>query len=326
MFRKYFLPIFLVLASSLSACNGTTPIASESPAATAVIAESIDTAPMSVFPMTITDSSGREVTIDTEPARIISLSPSNTEIVFAIGAGSLVVGNTEYCDYPTEAVSITKVGGYSADSMSIETIVSLKPDLVLAEGSSQAIVIEALENANITVVAIDAKSFEDIYDNILLVGKITNNDAKAVALVEEMKTRVSAVTEKIAGVPEEEQPTVFWEVWDEPLMTAGPNTFIGQMIQLAGGINIFADLTEDWPSVSAEEVVQKNPAVIMGPDSHGDKLIAEQLAARPGWDQIDAVKNNRIYLIDGNTSSRPGPRVVDALESIAEALYPDLFK
>ena len=127
MFRKYFLPIFLVLASSLSACNGTTPIASESPAATAVIAESIDTAPMSVFPMTITDSSGREVTIDTEPARIISLSPSNTEIVFAIGAGSLVVGNTEYCDYPTEAVSITKVGGYSADSMSIETIVSLKP-------------------------------------------------------------------------------------------------------------------------------------------------------------------------------------------------------
>lgn len=330
MFRKYFFPIFLVLAFSLSACNGTTPIANELPVVAAATEESIvaitDTAPISAFPMTITDDNGREVTIDSAPARIISLSPSNTEILFAVGAGSLVVGDTEYCDYPAEAVSITKIGGYSADSISIETIVSLKPDLVLADGSGQEIVIEALENANINVVAIDSKSFEDVYDAISMVGKITDNDTEAATLVEEMKARVSAVTEKVASVPEEERPTVFWEIWDEPLMTAGPNTFIGQMIQLAGGVSIFADLTEDWPAVSAEEVVQKNPAVIMGPDTHGDKLIAEQLAARSGWDQIDAVKNNRIYLIDGNISSRPGPRIVDALESIAESLYPDLFK
>ena len=98
------------------------------------------------------------------------------------------------------------------------------------------------------------------------------------------------------------------------------------MIDMAGGVNIFADLTEDYPQVSAEEIVKRNPAFILGPDSHGDKLMAEQLAARSGWNQVEAVKNNKIYLIDGNASSRPGPRLVDALEAIAKALYPDLFK
>lgn len=320
MLRKYLLPILFVVALSLNACTASAPVATEAPTSAVTEASSI-----SAFPMTVIDGNGREVTIDSAPARIISLSPSNTEILFAVGAGALVVGDTEYCDYPAEAVSLTKVGGYSADSISIETIVSLKPDLVIAEGSSQTTVIEALEQANIKVLAINSKSFEDVYANIELIGKVTDNEAEAIALVNEMKARVSAVTEKISSVPEEEHPTVFWEIWDEPLMTAGPNTFVGQMIRLAGGVNIFAELTEDWPAVSAEEIVQKNPAVIMGPDSHGDKLIAEQLAARPGWDQVDAVKNNRIYLIDGNISSRPGPRIVDALESIAKSLYPDLF-
>jgi len=320
MLRKYLLPILFVVALSLNACTASAPVATEAPTSAVTEASSI-----SAFPMTVIDGNGREVTIDSAPARIISLSPSNTEILFAVGAGALVVGDTEYCDYPAEAVSLTKVGGYSADSISIETIVSLKPDLVIAEGSSQTTVIEALEQANIKVLAINSKSFEDVYANIELIGKVTDNETEAIALVDEMKARVSAVTEKISSVPEEEHPTVFWEIWDEPLMTAGPNTFVGQMIRLAGGVNIFAELTEDWPAVSAEEIVQKNPAVIMGPDSHGDKLIAEQLAARPGWDQVDAVKNNRIYLIDGNISSRPGPRIVDALESIAKSLYPDLF-
>lgn len=320
MLRKYLLPILFVVALSLNACTASAPVATEAP--TSAVTEA---SPISAFPMTVIDGNGREVTIDSAPAHIISLSPSNTEILFAVGAGALVVGDTEYCDYPAEAVSLTKVGGYSADSISIETIVSLKPDLVIAEGSSQTTVIEALEQANIKVLAINSKSFEDVYANIELIGKVTDNEAEAIALVDEMKARVSAVTEKISSVPEEEHPTVFWEIWDEPLMTAGPNTFVGQMIRLAGGVNIFAELTEDWPAVSAEEIVQKNPAVIMGPDSHGDKLIAEQLAARPGWDQVDAVKNNRIYLIDGNISSRPGPRIVDALESIAKSLYPDLF-
>jgi iron complex transport system substrate-binding protein len=276
--------------------------------------------------MTITDGASREVTIDAAPTRIVSLSPSNTEILFAVGAGTLVVGDTEYCDYPAEAVGLQKVGGFSADSISIETIVSLKPDLVLADSSGQESVISALEQANIKVIAVNASSFEDVYANIEMVGKITNHEDDAVAVVEGMKSRVSVVAEKIANVLQENHPTVFWEIWDEPLMIAGSGTFIGQMLVMAGGVNIFGDLSEDYPQVSAEEVITRNPAVILGPDSHGDKLIAEQLAARPGWDQIDAVRNNKIFLIDGNTSSRPGPRLVDALDSIAKALYPDLFK
>jgi iron complex transport system substrate-binding protein len=276
--------------------------------------------------MTITDGTGREVTLEAAPESIISLSPSNTEILFAVGAGNSVVGVTKYCDFPAEAQGLPKVGGFSADSISIETIVSLQPDLVLANGSGQESVITALEQASIKVIAVNATSFEDVYANIEMVGKITGHETEAIAVVDGMKARVAAVAEKIASVPQEDRPTVFWEVWDEPLMTAGPGTFIGQMIEKAGGINIFGNLSEDYPQVSAEEIITRNPAVILGPDSHGDKLIAEQLAARPGWDQIDAVKNNKIFLIDGNTSSRPGPRLVDALEAIAKALYPDLFK
>jgi iron complex transport system substrate-binding protein len=109
-------------------------------------------------------------------------------------------------------------------------------------------------------------------------------------------------------------------------MTSGPNTFSAQLIEIAGGVNIFPDLTEDYPQISVEEVVSRNPDVIMGPDTHGDKLIADQLATRPGWEEITAVKDGRIYLIDGNTSSRPGPRLAAALEDIAASLYPDLFK
>ncbi|MHC1785201.1 MAG: ABC transporter substrate-binding protein [Anaerolineaceae bacterium] len=330
MIRKYLFPILLILTFNLNACNTSAPVATDSPVVSITTEEPVvvvtEAATISAFPMTITDDNGREVTIDSIPTKIVSLSPSITEILFAVGAGPVVIGDTEYCDYPPEAVTLTKIGGYSAKSMSIETIVSLDPDLVLAEGGGHKAAIEALEQAKITVVAIDSKSFDDIYANIELVGRITDNNFKAAAVVGEMKARVDTIEEKVASIPEGERLTVFWEVWDEPLMTAGPRTFISQMIQLAGGDSIFPELTEDWPAVSAEEVVKRKPAVIMGPDSHGDKLLAEQLAARSGWDQVDAVKNNRIFIIDGNTSSRPGPRIVDALESIAKSLYPDLFK
>jgi iron complex transport system substrate-binding protein len=276
--------------------------------------------------LTLTDGAGRQVTLDAPAKRIISLTPSNTEIVYAVGAGDLLVGDTEYCDFPEEAKNVAKIGGFSADTISIETILSLKPDVVLADGTGQESVITALEQANIKVIALNAASLEDVYANIDLVGKISGHDVEAAALVDGMKARVAAVEEKVTSIPEANRLTVFWEVWDEPLMTVGPKTFTGQLIQMAGGVNIFDDVTDDYPQVSSEEVVKRNPAVILGPDTHGDKLITEQLAARPGWDQIDAVKNKKIFLIDGNISSRSGPRIVDALEIIAQSLYPDLFK
>ncbi|MBN1438834.1 MAG: cobalamin-binding protein [Anaerolineales bacterium] len=278
-----------------------------------------------VFPLTFTDGAGRSVTLKTAPARIVSLTPSNTEILFAVGAGGMVVGNTSYCDYPPEAAGLPAVGGFTGESISVETIVSLAPDLVLANDTQQEIVIAALGQAGIAVAALKGASFDDVYANIELVGKITGHAGEAAAVVEWMKARTTAVTEAVSAVPAAERLSVFWEVWDEPLMTAGPGTFAGQMIGLAGGVNIFAELSGDYPTVSAEEVVKRNPAVIMGPDYHGDKLTAELLGSRPGWGEIDAVVNNRVYLIDGNICSRPGPRLVDALEDVAEALYPELF-
>lgn len=258
--------------------------------------------------------------------RIVSLSPSNTEILFAVGAGDLVVGVTEYCNFPEAALAIDKIGGFSAKSISIETIVSLKPDLVLAYGNRQDTIVEALEEVNIRVIALAPKTFEDVYSNISLVGELTGNEAQAQTVVADMRARIDAVIEITSTIPEKEKATVFWEVFDEPLMTAGPSTYIGQMLELSGAINIFADVEEDYSQINAEEIVSRNPQAIMGSDSHGDKLTPEQVAARPGWDQIDAALNGRILLIPGDIVSRAGPRLADAVEAIAQALYPDLFE
>jgi iron complex transport system substrate-binding protein len=282
-------------------------------------------APAVTWPLTLTAPDGHTVTLAGPAQRIVSLAPTNTETIFAVGAGGQVVGDTTYCDYPDAAAKITKIGGFSADSISIETIVALKPDLVLANGTDQDTVIKALEDAKINVLPLKTTSFGDVYTNIRLAGQVSGHDAEAAALITNLQARVAAVQAKIAGVAQKDRPTVFWEIWDQPLMTAGPSSFIGQTIQMAGGENIFADLSGDYPTVSTEEVVKRQPSVIMGPDTHGDKLTAAQLAARPGWAILQAVKDNKIYLIDGDISSRAGPRLVDALEIIAKDLYPDKF-
>ena len=284
------------------------------------------TATPAAFPVTLTDDLGREVTVPARPQRLVSLAPSNTEILFAIGAGDQVVGVTEYDNYPPEAQTREKVGGFSAKTISIEKIVALKPDLVFSAGSIQQPVIEALEQAGIPVFALDPQGLEGVYANIEAAGRLTGHQAEAAKLIADMKARVAAVTEKTQALPEDQRPTVFYEVWHEPLMTAGPKTFIGELIALAGGRHLFADVEEDWPQVSSEEVVKRNPDVILGPDSHGDELTPEKIAARPGWKTIRAVQEGRIYLINGDIVSRPGPRLVDALEQIARALHPELFK
>ena len=335
MWRKRIFPILivilLVLTTYLLVAKKQTPVPTATPVPTVVSAPTEPPAaiaePTAVpeFPLTVTDGTGRDVEIKAAAQRVISLSPSNTEILFAVGAGDATVANTDYCDYPEKAATLPKVGGFSADSISIETIVSLKPDLVLADAGGQTSLIEVLEKANIPVIALKAGSFDDVYANIEMVGKVTGHKEEATKLVESMKARVAAVQEKIKDVAESDRPTVFWEVWDEPLMTAGPNTFISQMITQGGGVNLFADAAEDYPSVSSEEVIKRNPDFIMGPDSMGEKLTTDQLASQPGWDKVNAVVNNHIVLLDGNMSSRPGPRIVDMVETIAKALYPEFF-
>jgi iron complex transport system substrate-binding protein len=285
----------------------------------------IPSALASVFPITVTDVLGRRVTIKTLPRRIVSLAPSNTEQLFAIGAGDKVVGVTIFDNYPPQVRTLARVGGYVAQSISVEKILSLKPDLVLSRGGIQRSVIEALERLGVADVAIEPKNFDQVYAALLLVGRLTNRTQQAARVVAAMQQRVARVQERVAAIPLEQRVTVFYKVYDQPLITVGPSTFIGQIIEMAGGINIFADLSEDYPQVSAEEVLRRNPAVVLGPASHGMNRPLASVMQRPGWRHLAAVKNHRIHLLDDDLISRPGPRLAEALEAVARALYPDLF-
>jgi len=278
------------------------------------------------FPLTLADDLGREVTLTGLPQRIVSLAPSNTEILFAVGAGDQVVGVTQYCNFPPEAQGREQIGGFSAKTISIEKIVDLEPDLVLAAGEIHQPVIEALDQLNIPVFSIDPNTLDEVYSGIELVGRLTGHEEEAAQVVAEMENRVAAVTERVNTIPQEERLTVYWEVFDEPRMTTGPSTFTGQLIELAGGVNIFADVSEEYPQISDEEVIGRDPAVIMGADTMGDRLTTELVAQRPGWDQIEAVQEARIYLFDGDMVARAGPRLAQVLEVMAEALYPELFE
>jgi len=278
------------------------------------------------FPLHLTDALGRQVTMKALPQRIVSLAPSNTERLFAVGAWSTVVGVTTVDTYPPEVAALPKVGGFVPKSISIETIVSLRPDLVLAAGELQRPAIEALERLGIAVVAIeDPGSFDAVYAAIALVGRLTGHEQEASQVVQAMQARLARVRQAVATLPQDRRVTVFYEVYDEPLMTVGRSTIIGQLVEMAGGINIFADMPGRYPQVSSEEVVKRNPDCILGHTGHQLALTAGQIGQRPGWHHITAVKHNCIRMLNGDTVARPGPRLAEALEAIAKALYPDLL-
>ncbi|MCW4022070.1 MAG: helical backbone metal receptor [Candidatus Bathyarchaeota archaeon] len=278
--------------------------------------------------VTLVDSYGNVVTLTSAPERIVSLAPSNTEIVFAIGAGDSVVGITDYCNYPynftawIEAGNMTSIGSYYGPS--IEPIVALEPDLVLASsGSLEAA--ETLQNLGYNVLIIEGQTVDEVLQDILLVGRATYKNSEASALVTDLRTRIDAVTTTVADATT--TPKVYYELWYEPLMSAGPSTYIDELITLAGGENIFGDATASWPYVSAEEVISKNPDVILMPDSYmSDNLYdINDVYDRPGWSVITAIQNEAVYEIVEDTVVRSGPRIVDALETIAELLNPELF-
>jgi iron complex transport system substrate-binding protein len=279
-----------------------------------------------VFPLQITDTLGRDVTIRAQPQRVVSLAPSNTERLFAVGAGSRVVGVTLYDTYPPEAQTRDKVGGFTANSLSVEKIVGLRPDLVLAAGDIQRPVIEALARLGMPVVAIeDPRHVDEVYAALRLVGQLMGRQAAAEACVAAIQAHVARVRQKVATLSPEQRVTVFYEVFDTPLMTAGPQTFVGQMLEMAGGINIFADLTGRYMQVSPEEVVRRNPDCILSPGSQRQAWTPVQIKRRPGWGHLAAVKQDCIHFLDEELVSRPGPRVAEGLETIARALYPALF-
>jgi len=255
--------------------------------------------------------------------RVISLSPAATELLFAVGAS--VVGNTTYCTYPAEALEVTKIGGFSAESMSIEKILSLRPDLVVSSGKIHQTVTDEIAKYGIRIYVYAPKNFDEIARGIIEVGILTGNEARARQEAKKLLDKIDGVRKVVAAIPVDQRPTVFWEVYDQPLMTCGPTTFQHAIVETAGGRNIFGDLKTDWPMVSSEEVVARAPQVIMGADDHGENFTVKAISARPGWSTIPAVRNMRIIYLPTALVSGEGPRIAEGVYLAAKALYPRLF-
>lgn len=272
-----------------------------------------------------TDQAGRVVHFDKVPQKIVSLAPSNTEILFALGLGVRVVGVTDYCDYPPEAKEKTHVGGYWTPN--VETIVSLAPDLVVAQSLHESEVIPQLEKYGMTTIVLEPKTLDEVLDAITLVGKITEKTKEASTLVKDLQSRIDKVTNKTKNLAESERPSVFFITWHDPLITVGSNNLIDDLIIKAGGRNIFHNL-EGSPTVSLEEVLQANPGVIIAGIGMGT---GEDLPLQFARDEsrlsgTSALINDRVYSVSIDLSGRPGPRIVDALEQFARMIHPELFK
>ena len=272
-----------------------------------------------------TDGLGREVTLSGSPQRIISFAPSNTEILFAIGAGEQVVGRDKLSDFPEEAKKATDIGS-TFEALNTELIVSLEPDLVLAAEINTPEQVKQLEDLDLTVYYLkNPLTIEEMYGNLEIVAQLTGREQETSSLIESLKARVAAVDEKIA--PISSRPGVFYELdGTDPAkpFTAGKGTFITQLIERAGGHNIASDL-EGYPQLSLEQVVDADPAfIILGDARYG--VTPESIAQRPGWENLSAVKNGKVVPFNDDLVSRPGPRLVDALEELAKLLRPELFK
>ncbi|HVF25790.1 MAG TPA: ABC transporter substrate-binding protein [Anaerolineales bacterium] len=272
-----------------------------------------------------TDGLGREVKLDGPAQRVLSMAPSNTEILFAIGAGSQVVGRDSLSDYPAEAADITDIGS-TFEALNTESIVSLKPDLVLAAEINTPEQVKQLEDLGLTVYYLkNPVTLDEMYDNLAIVAQLTGHEGEAAALIESLKARVAAVDEKIA--PLSSRPSVFYEMdATDPAKpyTAGKGTFITLLIDRAGGYNIASDI-DGYPQFSLEQVVTADPAfIILGDARYG--VSPESIAQRPGWENLSAVKNGNILPFNDDLASRPGPRLVDALEELAKLLRPGLFE
>lgn len=272
----------------------------------------------------VTDDLDREVEIEEQPEKIVSLAPSNTEILFALELEDEIVGVTESCDYPEEALETKNIGTITEPNL--EEIIQLEPDLVVAASINSQEIIDRLEEVGITVLAFDPKSVDEVITTINQIGRVTGQNNTAEELAGNMEARKEKVENKV-NENLEERPTVFYEIWNDPLTTAGPDTFIDNLIELAGGENIARDAEEEWPQYSMEVLLEKNPEVYLSTGHSGEEEVTEEsIAERDNYDQITAIKEGRIAIFDEDIVNRGGPRIIEGLEEIAEALHPELFK
>jgi len=267
------------------------------------------------------DEAGRKVTIPARIERFVSLAPNLTEIAYAVGAGDRLVGNTTFCDYPPEAKNVVKVGDTLQPS--IERILTLRPQLVLVSTASQ---LEAftkqLNEHQIAVYVTDPRDLEGVFRSILSVGDLLNEPVAASELVKQLRARSERVERVVAGLP---PVSVFFQLSGQPLYTAGKSSFVTNLIERAGGLSVTSDINEAWPRLSDEAALASRPeAVIML--SGGAMGGAANTKVAAALKNSPAVRNGRVYVIDGDLLTRPGPRLVDGLEQIARALHPEGFR
>lgn len=261
-------------------------------------------------------------TLHKRPERIVSLAPSNTEILFALGLEDKIVGVTEYCNYPEEAKKKEKVGGFS--TVNLEKVISLKPDLIIASPLTGRENIESLRRLGFDVVVIQYNTLEDVLVKIRMIGNLTGKSGEASILLKNMEKRINAITEKVGNLPENERPRVLYLLWHDPLRTAGKNTFEDDLIRAAGGINIAGNATR-YPIINLETIIKEDPQVIIVALGMSNKTY-EYVKNEDRLKNTAAIRNRRLYVVDSDIVNRPGPRIVEALEEFAKCIHPEYIK
>ncbi|GKS58780.1 ABC transporter substrate-binding protein [Nitrospira sp.] len=269
---------------------------------------------------TFVDDMGRKLFLSQAPRRIVSLAPSVTEMLYAIGAGNQVVAVTGLCDFPLEVSSKPKVGQLSAN---LETLVALQPDLVIApHGFLSAEVLEQFERLKLPLLLLRAQSVDDIFRHITTLGRLLNQSKMANELAAELRARLKRIKANTQGRP---SPRVLYVLNMEPLITVGPGTFIQHVIEMAGGSNIARDAVTEYPRLSMETVLARNPDVLVFPTGETEGIPESDRLAWRRWPTLSAVQSGRFIDIPSVLLDRPGPRLLDGLERLARALHPDAF-
>jgi iron complex transport system substrate-binding protein len=264
---------------------------------------------------TVTDELGRTVTVPEHPHRVVCLMPSIVDDVYALGAGSDVVAVTDYVKYPAEARTKQSVG--LPQTPSIEMIVSRHPDLVLEDGEmSRTETIERLKKLGIPVFMVAPHGIEGIYRSIASIGQALNRNQAARELIGKLRVRELAVRQRVNG---KQKVSVLMPLWYAPVTTIGKHAFITEMIEIAGGHSVTSDIEQEWPQVSLEAVLVRKPEALLL--VRGSKMSAEQILSRPGWSNLPAIRNRRIYYVDDRIEI-PGPVAFDALEELARQFHP----
>ena len=265
----------------------------------------------------VKDQTGRMVNVPENPHRLVSLAPNITEIVYALGLGDELVGDTDNCDFPPQARDKPHVG--TMVNPSLERNVALKPDLALGTPeANRRETADQLERLGIPLYGVTASTLEGTLASIENLGRILGRAAEARSLLAQMQARIDRVEKRVGGQP---KPTVLFVVWYRPLITVGPHTFIADVIRAAGGVPTGDNLKGEWPRLTLEELQPQNPDVILFPKTESFSPSAEDFQRLPGWKDLRAVKDGRMFFVS-ETVMRPGPRLVDALEELAGILHP----